>query len=297
MFLAGAHAARAQEMEPRAYSVSPVGTNFFAIIAGGSHGEILFDPAIPVIDTKANLGLGSLGYGRSFALGGRQGLVTIAVPYVWGHVQGTVLEESRRVSRSGFGDVRLKGSVNLIGPKAMSLEEFRKAPRSTVLGVSLTVVAPLGEYDGTKLINIGTNRFAFKPEIGLSVPVGRWYLDAYAGVWLFESNDDFFPGGTTREQDPLYAIQGHASYTFRNRAWLAVTTTWYSGGQSRVDDGPETQRQSNTRIGGAFSFPLTPRQSIKIAAGTGAWTRTGSDFDTAIVAWQFTWFDKPSASP
>ena len=286
----------AQEMEPRAYSVSPVGTNFFAVVGGGSRGDILFDPAIPITDTSSTLGLAMLGYGRTFALGGRQGLASIAVPYIWGHVEGMVLEESERVSRSGFGDVRLKTSINLLGPKAMSLEEFKKAPRKTVMGVSLTITAPSGEYDGEKLINLGTNRFAFKPEIGVSVPVGRWYLDAYAGVWLFENNDDFFPGGATRRQDPLYALQGHASYTFRNRAWVAFTSTWYSGGIATVDDGPESERQNNARIGAAFSVPITPRQSLKIAAGTGASTRAGNDFDTLVVAWQVTWFDRPAAT-
>jgi len=283
-------------MEPRAYSVSPVGTNFFAVVGGGSRGDILFDAAIPITDTNASLGLATLGYGRTFAFGGRQGLAAILVPYFWGHVEGMVLEESQRVSRSGFGDVRLKTSVNLLGPKAMSLEEFKKAPRKTVMGASLTITLPTGEYDGEKLINLGTNRFAFKPEIGVSVPVGRWYLDAYAGVWLFENNDDFFPGGATRRQEPLYALQGHASYTFRNRAWLAITSTWYSGGIATVDDGAESERQNNTRIGAAASFPITPRQSLKLVAGTGAWTRAGNDFDTVALAWQITWFDRPPAT-
>src|SRR5262245_6950472 len=180
--LAGSRALRAQEMEPRAYSASPVGTNFIALIAGLSHGAILFDPAIPITDVRADLNLATLGYGRTFGLGGRQGLVAVALPYAWGHVEGSVQEQARRVRRSGLADLRVKLSVNLLGPGALSPEQFRTAPRRTILGASLTIQAPTGEYDETKLINLGTNRFALKPEVGVSFPVGHWYLDAYAGV-------------------------------------------------------------------------------------------------------------------
>jgi hypothetical protein len=146
------------------------------------------------------------------------------------------------------------------------------------------------------LINIGNNRWAFKPEIGVSVPVGRWFLDAYAGVWLFTPNNDFYPDGTSsREQDPLYTVQGHVSYTFKSRAWLAFDATWYTGGAATVDDGEPSTRQNTTRVGGTFSVPVTQRQSVKIAASTGASTRTGSDFDTILVGWQFGWFDRPAA--
>lgn len=289
--------ARAQEMEPRAYSVSPIGTNFFVVGAGATQGSILFDPTVPITDTQADLGLATLGYGRTFNLWGRQGLAAVAVPAAWGHIEGMVMEESQRVGRSGFGDLRFKIAVNLVGPKAMRPEEFHKALRQTVMGASLTVQAPTGEYDETKLINLGTNRFALKPEVGISVPAGRWYLDAYAGVWFFATNDDFFPEDATRRQDPLWALQGHATCTFRNRVWMAINTTWYTGGSATVDSGSPSERQNNSRIGGTLSVPITARQSLKFSASTGASTRTGSDFDTYLLAWQFTWFDRPSGGP
>jgi hypothetical protein len=179
-----------------------------------------------------------------------------------------------------------------VGSKALSVEAFRKVPRSTVVGVSLTVQFPTGEYDRTKLINLGTNRFAVKPEVGVSVPVGRWSLEAYTGAWFFEDVDPFYPGNATRGQDPLFSFQGHASVTFRNGAWLAFDATWYGGGESTVDSGPPSTRQSNSRLGATLSFALTRAQSLKFAASTGATARTGNDFDTALLGWQFRWFDR-----
>jgi hypothetical protein len=288
--------ARAQEMEPRAYSPSPLGTNFFAAVLGGSRGEILFDAAVPITDAHAELGTATLGYGRTFRLGSRQGLVALALPYAWGHAEGNVGGTSRRVWRSGFADVRIKVSLNLVGPRAMTVDEFRKSPRKTIFGVSLAVQAPTGEYERTQLINIGTNRWAVKPEVGVSIPAGGWYLDLYAGVWFFEDNDAFYAGASKKQQDPLTALQFHSSYTFKNRAWIAFDATWYGGGASTVDANPPSQPQSNSRAGLTFSAPITAHQSIKVSGSTGTTTRTGTDFDSLLVGWQFTWFDHTSAA-
>jgi hypothetical protein len=292
--LVWAGAARAQEMEPRAYSPSPIGINFFAATLGGARGEILFDPTVPVTDVNADLGTATFGYGRSVRFGRLQGLVLGGIPYVVGHLTGNVSQEARDIRRSGFGDLRVKVSVNLVGARAMTREEFAKAPPRTVFGVSLAIQAPVGEYDPTKLINIGTNRWAFKPEIGVSVPVKRWFLDAYAGASFFTNNENFYPGSATRRQDPLYQLQGHAAYVFKSRAWLALDATWYWGGVSTVDNGPPSTRQSNTRAGLTFSAPITPRQSIKTAASTGTTARTGTKFDSIFLTWQFAWFDEPA---
>jgi len=288
-------AALAQDMEPRAYATSPVGMNFLVVAAGNTQGAILFDPTVPITDADADLYLGVAGYARTFGLGGRQALIAGGFSYARGELSGLLQGEERRIGRSGLGDMRVKFSVNLVGPGAMTLEQFATTPHKTVLGVSLTVQAPTGQYDDARLINIGNNRWAFKPEIGVSVPVGRWFLDAYAGAWIFTPNDDFYPGESTREQDPLYAVQAHVSYTFKTRAWLAFDATWYTGGAATVDDGEPSTRQNTTRVGGTFSMPITRRQSVKVTASTGASTRTGSDFDTVLVGWQFGWFDRPAA--
>jgi hypothetical protein len=281
----------AQELEPRAYSASPVGTNFLVVGVGRSTGDVLFDPTVPITDVHAALNAVTVGVGRTFGLAGRLVLVTTAVPYSWGTIEGTVAEQGRQITRSGLADLRAKLSVNLRGNPAMAPAEFARAPRRTIVGASLIVAAPTGQYDNQKLINLGSNRWSFKPEVGVSRPVGRWDLDAYAGVWLFTQNERFFPGEFVRRQDPILSLQAHASYTIRSRAWLALDATWYSGGEARVDDGPPSLRQSNARVGAALAWPIGRQHSVKVAYSTGASTRAGGDFNTVAVAWQFLWFD------
>jgi len=283
--------ASAQDMEPRAYSSSPTGANFLVLGYGRSTGDVLFDATLPLTDVNASLNAGILGLGRTFGIAGRLALLTAALPYSWGDIEGRVFEDARRVTRSGLVDPRVKLSVNLLGPPAMSPKEFVRAPKQTVIGASVTAVIPVGQYDPAKLINLGTNRWAFKPEVGVSHPEGRWDLDAYAGVWLFSENDAFFPGAATRRQDPIVAIQGHASYTFKPRAWAAFDATWYGGGKAKVDNGVPSSRLSNTRFGATLAWPLGRQQSVKIAYGLGAWTRVGSDFRTLAIAWQYLWMD------
>ena len=283
----------AQEMEPRAYSPSPMGTNFAVVALGNSRGGVLFDPTLPITDVNANLDSANIGYARTIRIGRLQGLVAGGVPYIIGNIDGTVAEQARQIRRSGLGDFRLKFSLNLLGTKAMNREEFAKAPKKTIFGVSLTVQAPTGQYDPTKLINLGTNRWSFKPEVGVSVPVGHWYLDAYLGAWFFTDNDQFYTGNSTRQQNPLTVLQGHASYVFKSRAWLAIDGVWYGGGASTVNSNPPSERQSNTRFGVTFAAPLAQGHALKFALSTGASTRTGTDFNSILVAWQFMFFDRP----
>jgi hypothetical protein len=211
------------------------------------------------------------------------------VPYVLGDVTGNVGENRREVTRSGLADSRVKLSVNLRGNDAMSPREFAAAPRRTVLGASLTITMPASQYSGTKLINLGTNRWSMKPEFGVSVPRGHWDLDAYLGGWIYFDNLDSFPGGVVRAQDPILTLQGHASYTIRRGFWLAGDGTWYRGGSARTAGGAPSTPLNNARVGVTMSVPLARRYTVKVAYTSGIVERTGTNFRTVSVAWQTVW--------
>jgi len=281
----------AQDLEPRAYSPSPVGVNFALVGFQRSTGGVVTDPTLPLSDVSSHINGFVAGYGRTFGLLGRQALITAVLPYAWGDVEGNVFEgERRRVTRSGLTDLRAKLSVNLYGNPALTPQEFAKQSRGVIVGASFAIWAPTGQYDQTKLINLGTNRWAFKPEVGISFPVKKFDFDLYAGAVFFTENPSFYPGNVTRTQDPLETVQLHASYSFRPALWLAVDGTWYGGGASHANDGPPTGRLSNTRVGVTLSVPLGKRQSAKFSYSRGASVRAGSDFETVGAAWQILWF-------
>jgi len=284
------HSAAAQELEARAYSASPVGVNFLVVAFTRSTGSVTFDPTIPITDVHAHLNAPAIGLGHTFGLLGRQALVTAALPYVWGDVEGKVAEQRQGITRSGLADLRVKFSVNLHGNPAQTLQEFAKGRRGFLLGTSLTVQTPTGQYAPTKLINLGANRWAFKPEVGISYPWKKFDFDLYCGAWFFTKNSHFFPGEALRTQDPITTLQGHVSYTIWRQMWFAIDGTWYQGGAGYVNGGPPSISQNNTRFGATLSIPLSKRDSLKLAYSAGATARTGSNFDTFSVAWQFRWF-------
>jgi hypothetical protein len=282
--------AAAQELEPRSYAPSPVGVNFLVTTYAHQSGEILLDPTLPLRDVEAGLNAGAIGYGRTFGLAGKSASLMAVLPYVWGEMSGEVQEQRRSITRSGLADMRLRFALNIFGGPALKPKEFAARKLTTTLGASLTVVAPTGQYDPAKLINIGSNRWSFKPEIGVSHPIGRWYLELYGGVWLFTDNNNFY-GGSRREQKPLATFQGHVSYTIRQRLWLAADLTFYSGGRTIVDNVINADLQSNSRFGFSGSLPVSRSHSVKVSWARGLTTRVGGDFTTVAITWQYIWLD------
>ena len=180
------------------------------------------------------------------------------------------------------------------GAPAVTAAELAKAPKRTVLGTSLTIIAPTGQYLNGKLINIGTNRWSFKPEIALSQPIGsRWLFDLYAGVWFFTNNNAFYPGTLVRSQDPMGSFQTHLSYNLSLRAWVAFDLTYYIGGSTTVKGTANVDRQENSRLGGTLVLPMGKKSSVKFAYSTGAIIRFGANFTTLSVGWQTVFMEKP----
>jgi hypothetical protein len=283
--------AAAQEMEPRAYSPAPVGTQFVLIAYGHHSGDVLLDSTLPLRDVSARFNTGTFGYGRTFNLAGRQANVAFLYNYVWGTAKGTVFEDQLAVRRSGGGDLRLRFSTLLKGVRALSPKEFAARKPQTIVGASVSIVIPSGQYDPHRLVNPGSNRWAFKPEVGISKPAGRWTFEVTGGVWLFAANPNFF-GGSRREQRAMPSVQGSIIYTLRRRMWVSGNATFYAGGNTIVDGRANDDRQQNSRVGSTFSLPLTQKQSLKVAWSKGVTTRIGGSLNTVVFGWQYSWFKK-----
>lgn len=279
----------AQEMEPRAYSPSPVGTQFVLLTYAHQTGDVLVDSSLPLKDVEISLNAATVGYGRAFDLLGRQANVAVLFPYLWGTAKGTVFEDQISVRRSGGGDVRVRFSTLFKGGKALRPKEFAARKPETIIGASLSVVMPTGQYDPQRLVNLGSNRWAFKPEIGISKPVKHWTFEVMGGAWFYTANNSFF-STSRREQSPMASLQGAVSYTIRPRMWVSGNATYFAGGSTTVNGTVNADRKRNARIGATFSFPINQKQSLKIAWAKGVTTRIGGDLNTVAVAWQYVWF-------
>ena len=278
-----------QEIEPRTYSRAPVGAQSVVALYTYQTGDVVTDSNLPLRDVKVRINMGAFGYARTFGLAKRQLNIGIVVPYFRGKVSGEVFEEQREVTRTGIGDTRLRLSYMLRGAPALTPEKFASFKRKSIFGIGLTMAIPTGQYDHRKLVNLGANRFAFKPEAGVSRTMKRWTVEASAGVWFFTANKNFF-GGSLRKQKPMLSLQTHMIYTFRPRMWLAMSGTYHNGGRTIVDGVLNADMQNNLRLGATFAYPFTPRHSLKVAGTRGASTRIGGDLTAISVGWQYTWF-------
>lgn len=279
--------AGAQEIEPRTYSNAPVGLNFLVAGYGYSEGGAAVDPTVPLTNAQISVHGAALAYARTFAVTGRSAKFDVMAQQAW--LSGTADLAGAPVKRSvsGFGDPRLRLSVNLFGAPAKTLQEFRGFQQDLIIGASLLAWVPVGQYDADRLVNIGTNRWAFKPELGMSKAIGPWILELAGGAIFYQDNDDFLGG--TREQAPVYTVQSSLVRNFPRGIWASLSGTWYSGGRTTVDGVRKNDLQENSRVGVVVSLPVNRHNSIKLMAHTGVSVRTGSDFDAVSITWQYGW--------
>jgi len=277
-----------QSIEPRAYSNAPVGVNFLIGGYAYTRGGLSFDPSLPITDAHLQTSNAVFGYARALDLWGTSGKFDVIVPYTW--LSGTAQYLGQPVQRTvdGFSDPAFRLSVNLYGAPALPLKDFVNYHQDLIVGASLQVWAPWGQYDSRRLVNIGTNRWIFKPEVGISKALGSFTLELTAAATLYTDNWDFF-GGNTRSQDPLYSIQSHAIYNFSSGIWGSLDATYFAGGRSRLNGALSNDLQQNWRVGGTLALPIDIHDSIKLYASRGVSARTGNSYDLIGIAWQYGW--------
>jgi Putative MetA-pathway of phenol degradation len=281
----------AQDLTPGAYWPIPKGLNIVTALNSFNVGDIAFDPSAPIEDASSTINTSVIAFTRAFRLGTRSANASVSVPVVAGHLEGLLLGERAEADRFGLGDPRLKVAMNLYGAPSMTPKEFASYRMRTIVGVSLSVVPPLGQYDPDKLINIGANRWAFNPELGLARAYGRWVVEVMAGVWLFTDNDDFF-GGRTREQDPIAETQLHVTYRFHGGMWIAADANYYSGGRTTIGGKENLDFQRNSRVGATFSKALKRGHAIRASISRGAYTTIGADFTSIAAGYNYAWVNQ-----
>ena len=282
----------AQDLDPRAYARVPIDITFIGVGFSYSYGNVLLDPSLSLQNLDADILTPTFGIGQTMDLFGFTTQLYAALSYAWADVTANYEAENRSQTRSGLGDMRIRISILLLGAKPVTVSELMNESPRFVLGTSLTVTAPTGQYFPEKLINLGTNRWSFKPEIGISYPFyKKWFIDLYAGVWFFTDNNSFFPGNSIRSQEPMGTFQLDLSYNFRPAMWAAVELTYYTGGQSSVNRFKDNDNQNNVRVGATFNLPISRKQALKLAYSTGAIIRFGADFSTISVGWQYAIID------
>lgn len=278
---------RAQDLVPGAYTPAPIGFNILSISGVFSDGDIAFDPSLPIDEAQSAVGAMGIGIARTLNIGGRFANIGVAIPLVVGHVEGLVLEQFQEASRRGQGDLGVRVALNLYGAPAMTPQQFAAYRATTVVGVSLVVGAPVGQYDSTKYVNLGTNRWSFRPELGIMRTRGRWTFEGDIGGVFFTDNTDYV-NGATRAQAPIVGLQGHLIHTFRPGFWVAADGNYWRGGRVTTNGNRSAFEQENSRVGATLAYPVR-RHQLRFSYSFGAYTTVGGDFQSLGMSYNYAW--------
>ena len=286
----------AQDLSPRAYVITPMHTNAIILTWSYFNGGFNLNGTIPITGATGIYSVPSLSYYHSFGILGHSANATVSLPYGVGNFYGEVNAQQRSVYRSGLIDLTARFSVNLIGGPALPAREFAKWKQKVLLGASLKVLAPTGQYSPDKLINWGINRWAFKPELGYSERWGNWLLDAYGGAWFYTPNPAYYaiPSPRTQTEEPIGSFEGHISRNFGFGTWASLDGNFWWGGITSLNGIQNlATRQTSSRVGGTVAWRFATHQSVKVSYSDGTYIRFGGNYNSVQVAWQYSWLGWP----
>lgn len=278
----------AQELSPRSYWPAPVGTRVATVGYSHNSGDIIPDRSLPITGVDSTIDSIHIGYRHTMSLWDRTANLTVEVPHTNGYTAGSRDGEPiQRQEYIGWGDLAATFSVNILGAPAMNRQEFREMRKNlpNILGASLKVVAPTGQYDFDRLINLGANRWAMKAEVGYITALHpKWLLEMSLGTWFFEDNDNFL--GVVKEQNPVVAMQGHLIHRFRPGFWASLDVNYYEGGRSTVDGQQLNNVMRDSKIGATLVFPFASIHAIKLGYSNGSIIDSDEDFNTFLISYQ-----------
>jgi hypothetical protein len=279
---------QAQDIDPRAFTPAPVDVNFLLLGYGYSDGNVFFDQSLPVDDATGEVHSVGLGYVRTLDFFGATAKLGAVIPFAWGEWEGLWMGEPASTGRRGFGDPMVNLAVNFVGAPALKFKEMRTYREEIVIGAALSAIVPIGQYDPEKLINLGTNRWAFRTRLGASRRIDKWTFGTIGSAWFFTENPDVF-GDNSISQDPILAIQFYTTHQFRRGFWAGFGFGYGEGGQTTVSGQEKDTRQINRRVGGMVVYPFDKRHSLKFMYISCLSTRIGADFDRLGISWQMFW--------
>jgi hypothetical protein len=284
---------RAQDLEPRRWSHLPIGTSFAGAAYSYTEADIFFDPVQQIEDVEMELHTWTAHYLYSFELFQKSARIGFVQPYQEGHWDGLVNGVPASIERNGFADSVLRFAINLYGAPPLKGKEFAayraKVDVETIVGGALSVQLPTGEYMEDKLINLGTNRYTFRPQFGVVHNRGKWSMELTGEASLYTDNNDFF-NGNKLENDPLYTAQTHLVYTFLPGLWAALSVGYGYGGEATINGVDKNDTREYLAWAFSAGFPITPALGIKVGyLGSRAQEPVGQDSDTIATGFLIFW--------
>lgn len=291
--LGWAGSAAAQDLDPRRWSHLPVEVNYAGAGYAYTRADISFDPVLELQDVEMSMHALAAKYLRSFELLGKSARFELGAPVQDAHWEGLLQGAPASTSREGLGDPVARFAVNLIGAPPLKAGEFpayrAATPVETTVGAGMAVQMPFGQYDETRLLNLGENRYSFRPELGVEHRRGKWLAELSGATVFYTVNDEFW-NGNERKQDPMFISQAYLSYTFRPGLWMGGGVGYGFGGETAINGVAKDDSRGNLASGIVAGVPINRAAGLKIAyLRNRTHKSTGADADTLAMALSMLW--------
>jgi len=258
----------AEELEPRRWAHIPIDTDFFGSGYAYTEADIGFDPVLKIENVDMEMDTWVAKYIRSFSLFEKTARVSVLQAYQEGRWSGLLDGTPKKIKRSGLTDTRVRFAINLYGApplKGKEYAEYRAKTRvETIVGAAFSVRLPTGDYMDDKLINLGKNRFAFRPQIGVVHTRDKWTTEVTAEVAFYTDNDDFF-NGKKLEKKPLLFTHAHLIRDLGPGERVRLSLGYDYGGENTVDGEDKDNRSQNTGWVLGYSYSIKPQYGTKIS--------------------------------
>jgi len=274
----------AQDIEPRRWTPLPVGVKVVGVGYGQTSGDLLFDPLLDVKDAELAADTIMAVYVQSFSLLGKLARFDARLPWQNATWEGLLSGEETFIERRGFADPIFRISVNLSGATGSGAKSQNERS-NTIVGAAMSLTVPMGEYFDDKLLNLGSNRYTLRPQLGVVHTRGQWSYELTGSVFLYSDNNDFY-NNTRRKQGPLFAIQSHIIRTFKPGLWASISVGYGRGGESAIDGIDKNDKRGILLSALSVGFPVAKKQVMKFSyINSETLENTGADIATFAVGW------------
>ncbi len=284
----------ALELSPRQWSHLPSGIHFGGFGYAYTEADISFDPVLDLADVEMESEVWLAKYIHTFSLFDRTARIDLTQGYQEAEWTGLLQGAPAKATRNGPTDTFIRFSTNLYGAPALQGKEFASyranhSDNNTIIGAGLVLRLPTGDYHDKKLLNLGGNRYVLRPQLGISRQNGPWMYELTTEASIFFDNNEFFDGNKL-EQDPLYIVHAHLTYTFRPGLWLSAGAGYDYGGESKVNGQSKDDTKENTGWSLKAAYPLSRTLGITMAyVSTSTKESTGADTDSLIASLAYMW--------
>lgn len=284
----------AQELTPRRWNHIPVETNIVGLGYVYTEADIFLNPTLRLENVDLRLHSAALHYIHSFEVLHKSARIELNQAYVNAHWDGLVEGIPDTLHREGLSDTRIRLAVNLIGAPPLKGQDYRDyrrqvAENETIVGAGLQLQLPTGQYENDTLLNIGTNRFTIRPQLGIIQKLGNWSLEASTAAWLYTDNKRFRQGSTLSNA-PYYTVQGHLLYKIHPRLWSSLSLGYGTGMESKVDGISQNDRKQRITWGATVGYALRKDLALKLAYfGYDARSNTGSNAENLALITTYLW--------